>query len=696
MIKSADHAAGQRLWQAIFAAIPALPSLLVSEWAEKHRFLSAESSSEPGKFKCDRIPYQREPMDAPLDENVEETVLWWAAQLGKSETMNNVTGFFMHGDPSSILMVQPTIDLVEAYSMERIAPMIRDTPVLRRIVRDPRSRSAGNTTKFKKYPGGNLAMVGANAPGGLAGRPRRVILQDEIDRFPASAGTEGDPCALADKRAETFPDAVRVKTSTATIKGKSKIESRYEQSDKRQWHVRCPKCRHEFVMMWQHVQWPDGKPDEAWLECPASSCKARLNETDRIEMVRLGRWKPTAPFKGVRGYWLNGINTLFRHHRGYKSRLHEFVADFLKAKDGGQETMKVWINTFLAETYEEESEKLDANEILNRLEDYAPDEMPDEVLILTASVDVHRMFLQCDVVGWGLAEESWGITHKQFDGDTEKDEVWSKLDQFLGTEFTRSDGVKMKLSRVFVDMGYRDKRVLAFCAPRISRGVYPCKGVRREGINIPPLLPAKPNRNNHARIPHWPVGVTVAKSAIYDRVMLPTPGPRTMHFAREQGYSEAYFKELTIEVRKTKHQFGKPYSVFVKPNNASRNEALDLNVYNLAALASMFPIAWTKLAENLKKSAPKMWPPVMNAHFRKPETIETTMNEDGTIERTENETKQVSSDIAEPSETPTNPEKKAPHVPTPSNPAHPKAPMPSAPRAMRPFRRGGGFVQRWR
>lgn len=691
-----DHAAGQKLWQAIFAAIPPMPSLLVSEWAEKHRFLSAESSSEPGKFKCERIPYQREAMDAPLDESVEETVLWWAAQTGKSETMNNVTGFFMHGDPASILMVQPTIDLVEAYSMERIAPMIRDTPALRKIVRDPRSRSAGNTTKFKKYPGGNLAMVGANAPGGLAGRPRRVILQDEIDRFPASAGTEGDPCALADKRAETFPDAIRVKTSTATIKGKSKIEARYEQSDKRQWFVKCPKCRHEFVLLWEHVQWPDGKPEEAYLQCPDTECKAKLNDADRIAMVRGGRWKATAPFKGVRGFWLNGLNTLFRHHRGYRNRLHEFVSDFLKAKDGGAETMKVWINTFLAETYEEEAEKLDGTQILNRLEDYAPDEMPEEVLILTASVDVHRMFVQCDVVGWGLAEESWGITHKQFDGDTERDEVWAKLDEFLLTEFTRSDGVKMKLSRVFVDMGYRDKRVLAFCAPRIGRGVYPCKGIRREGIQIPPLLPAKPNKNNKARIPHWPVGVTVAKSAIYDRVMLPTPGPRTMHFAKGQGYSEEYFKELTVEVRKTKHQFGKPYSVFVKPNNASRNEALDLNVYNLAALASMFPVSWTRLAENLKKSAPKNW---QHPRIAEPDESETEAEEE-----THGATMDEAGKLTKPSEkeeptTPNTDDAATKPKPTfaPNNPTAPKAPQTFTPRGMRPFGRGrGGFVSRWR
>ena len=594
----------RRLWEAIFDSLAPPPALTVSEWAEKHRILSRESSSQPGRFEA--FEYQVEPMDAPLSPEVTETVLWWGSQLGKSECINNLAGFFMHADPAPQLLVQPTIDLSKAYSTERIAPMIRDSPALREIVKDPRSRDSGNTTLSKRYPGGNIAFVGANAPSGLAGRPRRVILLDEIDRFPLSAGSEGDPCALADKRAESFPSAVKVKTSTATIKGISKIEKLYEASDKRKWFIACPKCSHEYVLMWAQVQWPEGKPEEAFLECP--KCKAHLDDTDRVRMVRGGRWIATAPFNGIRGFWINGINTLFRQHKGYRSRLHEFVADFHAAKDGGKDTMRVWINTFLAETYEEEAQVINAMQIIERAEDYAPDALPLDVLLATAAFDVQRIRIECEVKGWGREEESWGIKKLVFDGDTEKDEVWALLDAALLEEFRREDGVPLKVQRVFGDMGYRDKRVLAFCSPRIGRGVYPCKGINRVGLNVPPLLPAKPNRNNRARIPHWNVGVTVAKNALYDRIELPTPGPRTMHFPSDPlwGYDEDYYRQFTIEKRRLKYAFGQPYYIFEKDNSAARNEALDLNVYNLAALHSLFPIAWNKLAENLKAQAEKI------------------------------------------------------------------------------------------
>lgn len=591
------------LWESIFDAIPLIPSLKVSEWAEQYRVLSPESSSEPGRFRCDRIPMQREPMDSACDPEVQETVLWWAAQTaGKSEVLNNISGFYMHADPSPQLMVQPTIDLAEEYSKDRVAGMIRDSPALRKIVRDPRSRDSGNTTLSKRYPGGSFVLVGANAPSGLAGRPRRVILKDEVDRYPLSAGTEGDPSALADKRAETFPNAVKVSTSTATIKGLSKIENLHEQSDKRKWHVRCPKCDHEFVLMWSHVHWPEGEPENAWLECPGAP-KCRLDDNDRVKMVRAGRWVATAPFRGIRGYWLNGLNILFRAHKGFRNRLHQFVGDFLKAKDGGAQTLRVWINTFLAETYEEDAEKIDSDEILKRAEEYGPDDLPESVLVLTAGVDVHRLRIEIEVKGWGIDEESWGVRKHVLEGDTEKDEIWAALDVELLREFRREDGLTLKLERAFIDMGHKDRRVLAFCAPRVGRGVYPCRGVNRPGLNPPPLLPAKPSRNNKARIPHWNVGVTVAKTAIYDRLTLPIPEARSMHFPKGEGYGVDYFKQLTAEKRKRKFQFGRPYFIFEKENNAVRNEALDLNVYALAALASLAPIRWNKLAENLKKQA---------------------------------------------------------------------------------------------
>jgi len=624
-----SHSAVGTLWRALLLGFRPPAQMTCSEWARKYRRLATDSAYKTGQF--DPFPYQVEPMDAPSDADVVETVLWWASQTGKTEVILSRVGYHMDADPAPQLLVQPTIDLMKAFSEERIAPEIRENRRLRALVRDPRSRDSGNKILSKRYPGGNLAMVGANSPSGLAGRPRRVVLQDEVDRYPQSAGTEGDPVALADKRTESFPNAIKIKTSTATVKGLSKIEKLTQLSDFRKWFV-THKCGAEYLFMWAQVKWPESKPEEAYMECP--HCGGRIDDDERKRMVKCGKWKATQPFRGIRGYWLNGLNTLFKPHKGFRNRIHQFAAEFLKAKDTGPDALKVWINTFLAETYEEDADALDANVMQERGEDYESTALPEGVLLLTAGADVQRMRIECEIKGWGIDEECWGVRKVVLDGDTEKDEVWQQLDEVLLSEFDREDGAKLKILRAFVDMGYRSKQVLKFCAPRIGRGVYPCRGINRVGTNPPPLLPAQPNRNNKARIPHWNVGVTVAKTTIYDRLKMEPGGPRTVHFPKADGYDAEHFRQFASEKRKLKYSAGVPYYIFEKLNNSVRNEALDLFVYAFAAMHSLMPIFWRRVAAARKKQAEK--------RTAEPNAPATEAQDDAVAKDTEDEGKPVS------------------------------------------------------
>lgn len=180
------------------------PDLTVSEWADANRILSRESSAEAGKWRTDRAPYQREIMDSVNDPAVQDIVIMASAQVGKSELILNTLGYYIDYDPSPILVVQPTLESAKEFSKERIATMIRDTPILNERVADSKSRDSSNTVMYKSFPGGFVALAGANAPRGLAARPIRIVLADEIDRFPVSAGDEGDPLDLAEKRTNNF------------------------------------------------------------------------------------------------------------------------------------------------------------------------------------------------------------------------------------------------------------------------------------------------------------------------------------------------------------------------------------------------------------------------------------------------------------------------------------------------------------
>ncbi len=359
--------AGAKLAGRMFSALAPPEDLTPSQWAELHRRLSPEASSKAGGlFSFEDFPWQREPIDMIESPDHGRMVFMWASQVtGKTETINNLIGSQIDLAPAPMLILQPTVDLGQTWSKDRFDTMRRDTPRIRYRVRGHKSRDAGNTILHKQFPGGRLTIVGANAPRQLAMRPIKLVFADEIDGYPASAGKEGDPIKLAEKRTESFPDAFIVLTSTPTIKGISRIEREFIDSDRRRWHCPCPQCGEFQVLQWAQIQWDNDDPTSARLIC--QHCQAELSDDDRKTMIRAGQWRPDNPGAAVLGYHLNGINALISPKRPWKTRLEQMVFDHLEAQRN-EEERKTWINTFLADTYEPPAEKHDAHELMKRRE----------------------------------------------------------------------------------------------------------------------------------------------------------------------------------------------------------------------------------------------------------------------------------------------------------------------------------------
>jgi len=214
----------------------------VSQWAEKNRRLSPESSAEAGPWRNERTPYLVDIMDAFTDPKVNKLTVVAASQVGKSEVELNIIGYIIDQDPGSTIYVQPTLDDARKFSRLRIAPMIRDSKPLRKKVSDVKTRDSGNTILQKSFPGGMLTITGSNSPSALASTPARYIIGDERDRWASSAGTEGDPWALAEARQTTFYNAKSIEVSTPTIKGASNIENGFFAGTQERWCHKCPDC----------------------------------------------------------------------------------------------------------------------------------------------------------------------------------------------------------------------------------------------------------------------------------------------------------------------------------------------------------------------------------------------------------------------------------------------------------------------
>ncbi len=579
------------------------PRYNVAEWADEFRYLSSEASAKHGKYRTSFAPYQREPQACIGAPDIQHHVWMIGSQLMKTECLNNVVGYFIDAEPASILMVQPTIEFGESWSKERFTPMVRDTPRLANKVADARSRDSGNTILHKLFPGGNIAVVGANAPSGLAGRPRRVVLLDEVDRYQKSAGTEGDPVSLAIRRTDSFWNAVIVMTSTPTTKGVSRIENAFEQTDQRKWFCPCHACRQHQVLVWKQVKWPDDEPEKAWYEC--EHCAAHWTDKQRRESVMAGEWRATAPFNGKRGYWLNGINSPFRHKTGYVNRLHQMVAEFLEAKHGGPETLKTWTNTFLAETWEDEGETLSVGDLISRLEDYGP-ALPDGALVLTIGGDVQKDRIEAEAMAWGDGEECWGVKLGRFVGDTEKPAVYEQFRNWCAQEFEHPRFGAMHAAAICVDARHRTDHVYRFARENAELNIYPVMGAvnpQRRPVMVP---------THRSRSSAFQVDTHHFKTAIYSRLRITEPGPRFCHFPRE--YDEEYFLQLTAEKAITKYLRGFKKVEWEVVRGNKRNEALDIRVYNHSALFILNP-NWTQLKQNLEKRVDRgQGPDISNAN----------------------------------------------------------------------------------
>ena len=393
-----------------------------------------------------------------------------------------------------------------------------------------------------------LFRSGANAPSGLAGRPRRVVLLDEVDRFPPSAGTEGDPCALAVRRTESFWNSVVYKTSTPTIKGASRVESEYEQSDKRKYYCSCHKCNAFQVLKWAQVKWPEGKPEDAFYEC--ESCVEHWNDEQRIEAIKRGEWRATAPKCGKAGFHLNGIASPFRAKKGFKSRLHQMVAGFLEAKAGGFETLKTWTNTFLAETWEEQGEQLDHAGLVNRCEKYSA-EVPEGVLVLTAGIDVQGDRIEMEVVGHGLGEETWGIENVTLYGNFDLPDLQKQLDDSLDKRYIHANGAEMKIVAVAMDTRHKTKSTRHYCKQRFSRRIYAVMGSSQAGAST-----VTPRFNKFHRMWSYSIGTDTIKDSLYSRLQIEDAGARYCHFPQHPSYTEEYFRQLTSEKVQHKYERG--------------------------------------------------------------------------------------------------------------------------------------------
>ncbi len=563
------------------------PLMTVSEWADEHRLLPGKSSAEPGPWRTDRTPYLREIMDCLSAVSlVEEVVLMKGAQVGGTEVILNALGYVIDHVPGPALLVQPTVELAKRFSRQRVEPLLTSTPRLAMKVAPPRTRDSGNTMLSKEFPGGLVVMTGANSAVGLRSIPAMYAFMDEVDGYPVDVDDEGSPLALVEARQRTFARKKRIKVSTPTIAGRSAIETAYQASDQRHYHVPCPICGEFQPLEFRQLKWTELNlpPEKCVYECRA--CNGHIHHHQKTKMLARGRWIPAAPGAEdrIRGYHLNGLYAPV----GWMS-WGDIAAQFV-AVHRDPEKHRVFINTVLGEVWTSKGEAPEWNEISARRESYPIGTVPQGALFLTAGCDVQKERIVYEVVGWGRGKASWSIDYGELPGDTSNLETgpWKQVDELLNRTYPHESGVSIQIRMLAIDSGFNTQTVYAWARGYPINRVIAVKGHDHGGVLIGSPTPVEVTVNGRklkrgARV--WPVCSSMAKTELYGwlRLVRGEDGSEPPGFCHFPEYGEQYFRQLTAEhliARKTRKGYVKLEWELIP---GQQNHVLDARVYARAA-----------------------------------------------------------------------------------------------------------------
>jgi phage terminase large subunit GpA-like protein len=558
------------------------PRLTVSEFADREIVVTSGPLAGT-HWQTAFAPYQRGIMDAVHEPGVEFIVVMGSSQWGKTSCAVNVVAYFMAHDPSPILVVEPTVDpMAKDFSRVRLRPVIEASPALKSRVSKLRSRDAANTMLQIQFQGGDIAIGGANSAASLAARARRILILDEIDRYPHELSDEGSTIEIALTRTRAFSRRRKVMMlSSPTITG-APIHAWFERGDRRRYHVPCPACGDAHPYRWRDVRWTDDDPDTARIHCP--TCGHGLDDAERVAALGRGTWIADAPERRQRD------TVSFHLWAAYSplERLADGVRAFLRAREeqkrGDRAVMHTWSNVVLGEPVDpDDGQGVEPHVLLARREPYeAP--APEGVAAITLGVDVQDDRLEVLAVGWGPGEEAWLLDRGLIPGDTSRPEPWDGLAEALRATYRHAGSEDLPVAAMCVDSGgHRTSEVYEFVHKHQAQRVFATIGRDGQRPVVSSPSPRKWGRGLR-QVPLYTIGIDAAKALLLSRLALTEAGPGFVHVPVVDWADHELAEQLTSERLVTRFVRGVPHAVWQLVRPGAHNEMLDAWVLALAAL----------------------------------------------------------------------------------------------------------------
>lgn len=604
-------------YRSAVAGLKPEPHMRLSEWAETYRCLAEEASAQPGPWRNDIAPYLVEPMDrSSPDDLCEEEVIMKCVQSGGSAAAENFLGYVMHRSPGPAMYIQTTIQAAKDWKREKLDPTIRASAVLNPamggVVAAQKTRSGEGTTAQRiNFRGGYLLLAGSNSAASLRQHSIRYMVKDDLDGWAESAGDEGDPDMLADGRIttyRTFGLSKVLSISSPKLKGLSRIERKYEASDKRRYYMGCPRCGHLTDWDWEDVQKGPPPAYRCHVVCP--HCAAVLPEAEKKAMLALGRWIPTAPDgdgvvppktiapaevtdwadretgRLVPGYNITGVITAFERW-STMARLEAEAGD-------DPALLQPFVNNKLGRTWEGQSASI-AWEILSarREADWHRNGAPPGPVYFTLAADVQAVGIYFETVGWAPRKESWLVDHGFLPGltDSPGEGAWVHLAEILQRGVRLADGTRVPIDISGVDTGYNAEAAYSFVRRRHNchalKGVKSWTAAAIAGAETPDVRKTglSAGKARKAGLKVWLVGGWGLKAQLMvylgrDKKETTAGAGMPSGYCHFPGDAEDdYFKQITAEYVVVEREKGEPVRRW---KSRGDNHYLDCRVYNLA------------------------------------------------------------------------------------------------------------------
>lgn len=438
--------------------------ITVSEWAEKYRILDEKSSHMPGAWRNSVTPYLVDIMNALTDYETEEVIFCKPTQVGGTECIFNALGYIIDQDPSPTMLVYPTDKLAEATSENRVQPMIKACPQVKR-----RWDENSSSRLELQFDGMYIAINGANSPSTLASRPIRYLFLDEVDKYPAASKKEADPISLAKERTKTFPNRKIYMCSTPTLRNGAIWKNKEEADVEKHFFIPCPHCGKYIELLFKQLRWPgkeSGLTDKERAEFAnyiCQECGCVITDSEKAVAMQSGEWRAVRQntrYSRSVAFWLNTLYSPF-------TRLSEVAAEFIASKND-PDKMRNFTNSWLGEPWEEARQRTSADDVLARQTGVEQLIIPEWAKLVTAGVDVQENCLYWTIRAFGEYFTSQNIAHGQAFSFTEVERV-------MNLEYQKESGEKLMVALVLMDSGDRTDEVYDFTA-RNSDWCMPCKG----------------------------------------------------------------------------------------------------------------------------------------------------------------------------------------------------------------------------